>query len=348
MASQSTATNSPRAPFDDEDADIVFRSCDNVDFRLYRVIIATASRVMHDMLTLPSDPSADAASPPVVPLTETARTLENVFRLCCPVEHPTITTLEDVHAVLEAARKYEMPAVTANLRWVIKLILPKEPLRVYGIAYMLEMEDVAREAAKLLLEEPSLHLPTIAPPEFQVIPALAIHTVHVYRQKCVEAALRAVDDLDWVLNGDHERARLAIKAGKAMISWCWISDPNYNDHAASCAAEGSIQLKWTYTSHTGGRMQTSYSTRRWFVSHVDAIKSALASRPLGQTVRTHLADGPNCEILSEALSCHRCRPAAYVDLTLFDTLLAGKVDAAVDKVKLDLPFARRVSAPKRK
>ena len=37
------ANTSPRSPFDDLDADIIFRSSDEVDFRLYRVVIAKAT-----------------------------------------------------------------------------------------------------------------------------------------------------------------------------------------------------------------------------------------------------------------------------------------------------------------
>ncbi|TFK84564.1 hypothetical protein K466DRAFT_665074 [Polyporus arcularius HHB13444] len=337
MASQSTATSSPRAPFDDDDADIVFRSCDNVDFRLYRVIIAKASRVMHDMLTLPSDPSAaDDASPPVVPLTETARTLEHVFRLCCPVEHPTITTLEDVHAVLEAARKYEMPAVTANLRCVITRILSTEPLRVYAIAYMLEMEDVAREAARLLLDEPSFHVPAAPPPEFEVLPARAIYAVHAYRQECAEAALRLFDNHDWLLNGDHERARLAAKTGYPWDSWCWLSGSMSSGHAPQCTMS-SIQLRWSRARLTTA--PKSYRTQQWWVTHLESLKSALASRPSGRTVRAHLGDPSKSEALSQTLSCNQCKPKAYTDLALFDSLLAAMVDAAVEKVNIDLPFS---------
>ncbi|RDX47843.1 hypothetical protein OH76DRAFT_701108 [Lentinus brumalis] len=331
MASQSTATSSPRAPFDDVDADIVFRSCDNVDFRLYKVIIAKASRVMHDMLTLPSDPSAaDDASPPVVPLTETARTLENVFRLCCPVEHPTITTLEDVHAVLEAARKYEMPAVTANLRCVITRILSTEPLRVYAIAYMLEMEDVAREAAQLLLDEPSFHIPSTPPREFQILPCLALYAVHMYRQKCVEAALAVLEDLDWVLNGDHERASKG-----PWDAWCWVSEVYDGGHVAQCK-KSTVRLHWSLNRTP---VSTWYFAQQWWVTHLESIKSALASRPSGRTVRAQIGDPSKSEALSQTLSCNYCKPKAYTDLALFDSLLAAMVDAAVEKVDIDLPFA---------
>ena len=101
----------PRAPFDDKDADIIFRSSDHVDFHLYKVVVAAASPVLRDMITLPTETTA----PQVVELTETARTLEHVFRFCGPVAFPDITTVDDIRAVLEAARKYDMAVVVANL-----------------------------------------------------------------------------------------------------------------------------------------------------------------------------------------------------------------------------------------
>ncbi|KAI1795627.1 hypothetical protein LXA43DRAFT_856902, partial [Ganoderma leucocontextum] len=187
--------------FNDADADIIFRSSDDVDFRLYKVILAKASPVLRTMLDLPQ-PSSHTSSTPdqphVVKLSEDAKTLENVFRLCYPVEHPTVTSLDDVHPILEAARKYDMACVAANLRCVITPFLSKEPLRVYAIAYMLQMEDVAGEAAGLFLEMPQFHIPSPVPPEFSSLPCLAMYAVHVYRQKCADAALRALADQEWI------------------------------------------------------------------------------------------------------------------------------------------------------
>ncbi|KAI0305826.1 hypothetical protein B0F90DRAFT_1609499, partial [Multifurca ochricompacta] len=40
-------------PFDDADADIILRSADNFDFRVYRVILSKASPVFRDMFTFP-------------------------------------------------------------------------------------------------------------------------------------------------------------------------------------------------------------------------------------------------------------------------------------------------------
>ena len=64
LPSGSPVTNTvPRAPFDDDDADIIFRSSDADDFRLYRVILAKASPVFRTMLQLPQPSATSAAIP---------------------------------------------------------------------------------------------------------------------------------------------------------------------------------------------------------------------------------------------------------------------------------------------
>ena len=320
------------APLDDKDADIIFRSSDNVDFHLYKVVVAKASPVMRDMITLPTD----TTTPQVVELTETARTLEHVFRLCGPFEYPDIATVDDVHAVLEAARKYDMAVVVANLRWTIRAILPKETLRLYALAYMYELEDVAREAAVLLLDQPTFHVPSIPPPEFDVLPSLAIYAVHTYHQKCVEAALRVLDDHVWILNGDHERARLATSRRNALGVWCWITRHHKESgHGAACL-QSVMQFEWWHMASVEDYIV--YRAQQWWVTYVDSIKAALRSRPTGRTVLGHLGDTSSSESLNQAMSCPSCMPKAYADLSLYNTLLAAKVDAAISGVSavLDL------------
>ena len=214
-----------RSLFDDADADIIIRSSDDVDFRVYKVILAKASPVFRTMLSLPqSSPSSPKTAPhstselPVVQLTEDAKTLENVFRLCYPVEHPDITSVDDIHPVLEAARKYEIACVATNLRWDIARILPKEPLRMYAVAYMQQLEDVAREAAKLLLDIPQFHVPPSPPLEFRDLPCLAIYAVHVYRQKCLDAVMKVLEDRTWIAHGPHDRVRPGQKT-----DWIWFT-----------------------------------------------------------------------------------------------------------------------------
>lgn len=350
---------SVRAPFDDADADIIFRSSDGVDFRLYKVIVAKASQTFRGMLTLPTDPTAARADekPQVVELTENARTLEHLFRLCCPVEHPTITSVDDVHAVLEAARKYEMDAVTANLRWVVKRMLPNEPLRVYAIAYMLGTEDVCREAAELLLDEPQFHVPARPPVEFNAFPSLAIYAVHIYRQKCVAAALGALRNRHWVLNGDHVRAAKRATAlnrnPNDLFSSSWIWVRCYHNSNSSSIRESEYDWPSPAVTQTScpvtpeGALEydgSSYPPAKWWWTYVQSLEGILSQRPSGRAVCKHLSAPESCEALQEAASCSTCMPQAYADLTLFNDLLATKIDAAIAKVRFPGAYLSRTAA----
>lgn len=59
-----------RSPFDDSNADIIFRSSDNTDFRVHTSIMSLASPFFHDMFTLPatkaSSPTRSASNPPQI------------------------------------------------------------------------------------------------------------------------------------------------------------------------------------------------------------------------------------------------------------------------------------------
>ncbi|RDX47837.1 hypothetical protein OH76DRAFT_1405391 [Lentinus brumalis] len=337
-----------RAPFDDEDADIIFRSADGVDFRLHKVIVSKLSPILRDMLAAPPPPDVEGV--PILDVTEDARTLEHVFRLCYPVEHPDITTVDDLQAVLQVACKYDMAAVAANVRRIAKRILPREPLRVYALAYMLEIEDAARDAALLLRDEPYFYMPISPPPEFTLLPAVAVYAVHVYLRKCMDAALRVLDDTDWILNDDHTRGMMPLptttpNAGPggeqdAPPSWPWVwmvpTTINGSDAHAPWCTVGPTLLRVL----PSGAM---YPTRQWWCNYMWSLRNALHMRPSGQTVRGHLA---TCaDILHQAASCAACMPGVYADLTLFNTLLAAKIDQAVAQVQLDLPFGKAQNAP---
>ncbi|KAM5534552.1 hypothetical protein V8D89_011756 [Ganoderma adspersum] len=303
------AKKSPRPPFDDEDADIIFRSSNKVDFRLYKVVLAKVSPVFRTMLqpsqssSTPTAPSAPD-EPHVIELTEHSRTLESLLRLCYPVEHPDVTSLGEVKSILEAAQKYEIACVIANLRWVITRILPKDPLRFYAIAYMLKMEDVAKKAANLLLDDPQFHIPSSPPPEFHDLPCVAIYLVHTYRQKCVEAVLRVLADLDW-----------------SSQSWVWMT------------------CKYGHPSTAMRTGSKTVTVRKWFEGYLDSLNAALRVRPSGRTVRSFPTSAEASAALSETAPCSNCASKAHADVTHFSEWLVDKVDNAVAKVVIDFPFS---------
>jgi BTB/POZ domain len=144
-------TSIAEAPFDDTAADIVLRSCDGVDFCVYKIVLALASPFFKDMFSLPVTTAmeqTDCKSPPVIDLSEHSQTVDRLLRLCYPISDPVITELTGVDDALEAAIKYQMEEATSILTALLRTFAPAEPLEVYVIACRLQLEPEAKEAAR--------------------------------------------------------------------------------------------------------------------------------------------------------------------------------------------------------
>ena len=199
------APNVPVSPFDDEDADVVVVSSDGDLFYLYRAILGKASPVFKSMFGLPQSPPPDGASDsndivnglPAVHLTERTRTLELLFTHCYPLEHPELRTLDDVHAVLEAAIKYDMEVIAARARKAWPAAAALEPFRAFAVACLRRWEDEAGIAARLTLREPIWPLEPPLAPEFKVISADTIVRLIAYHRRCGAAASNCAKSTEW-------------------------------------------------------------------------------------------------------------------------------------------------------
>ena len=100
------------APFDDTRADVILRSSDGVDFRVFRIILSLASPIFADMFSIPQPAAREFhAGPQVVTLSEDSKALDLVLRHLYPMEHPTEIELRDACILIEFARKYEVKAI---------------------------------------------------------------------------------------------------------------------------------------------------------------------------------------------------------------------------------------------
>ncbi|KAI0744123.1 hypothetical protein C8Q80DRAFT_880451 [Daedaleopsis nitida] len=234
-----------------------------------------------------------------------------------------------------------MAAVTANLRGTLKRLMPSEPLRIYAVAYIFEMQDVAREAAELLLRDPLFYFPASPPPELRLIPAIAIYTVLAYRQKCVEAVLRSLEDRDWILKGQHERT--AVKGPDRVdisSSWIWFTcncGVTSRDSWGNITAQQCLQAPYNSQLSAGTRASERFIPRLWWWNYFQSLKTALTERPSGHCIRERLRDMQSSDALREAMSCSTCAPRAFADLALFNELLATRIDAAVAEVPFIIP-----------
>ncbi|KAI0675715.1 hypothetical protein C8Q78DRAFT_345117 [Trametes maxima] len=148
-------TTRAAAPFDREDADIVLRSSDNVEFHVHRIILSLASPVFADMLTLPQPPGDNPARP-VVDVSEDSETFGIFLRICYPLAEPRLTSFPLIRKVLACAAKYEAPRVISFMKIALTRpgLLEEDPLRVFAIACCFGLEEEAALAAeKAVIDE---------------------------------------------------------------------------------------------------------------------------------------------------------------------------------------------------
>lgn len=190
--SKSTSTSNAPPYLDPSTGDLIIRTPDpnSTDFHVHQCIIGNLSPVFADMFSLPT--ARDTASPdkPIVDVQETATVWTHVLSFCYFAPRPSSLTVDDVHALLEAARKYQMSGITDWMRRTLAdEFVDTQPLSAFGLACAYKLDDIARRAARASL---------LLPADFDFVKELdLIPTVHQYhqlleyRRGCLRAA-RAV------------------------------------------------------------------------------------------------------------------------------------------------------------
>jgi hypothetical protein len=153
------------APFDDSRADLVLRSSDGVNFRVFKSILSLASPIFADMFSLPSPPASQNSSedPPVTLLPEDAETLDMALRHCYPVPSPEVVTLRDARILLEFTRKYQVDVIKHPLTRFLTDTIERDPVGIYALASAYDCQDIALKALKSSLMVPiyDLHSPEL-------------------------------------------------------------------------------------------------------------------------------------------------------------------------------------------
>ncbi|KAJ7716947.1 hypothetical protein B0H16DRAFT_1388528, partial [Mycena metata] len=181
------------APFDDEDADMILRSSDLVDFRVHKLFLSKASLVFRDMITLQargpvSSTDRDTLSPaglPIVPLLdEPAPAVDMLLRFCYVSFLPTPSTLGDIQLALHLGDKFQMPhvlsaAMSSILAQMESGVLPAD--RLFAFGWLHRQRDIVLAAASHPSREPLLAGPPY--PEYELIPALALHKLLAFRRE---------------------------------------------------------------------------------------------------------------------------------------------------------------------
>ena len=109
-------------PFDHDDADIILRSSDQVDFHVHKIILSLSSPFFKTMFSLPqaNESVSEKPHPIVVDMSEDRTTIEALLTFIYPPavvsDAPEFDSLDKIMNALEAAKKYEMAVASERLK----------------------------------------------------------------------------------------------------------------------------------------------------------------------------------------------------------------------------------------
>ncbi|ETW75375.1 hypothetical protein HETIRDRAFT_242512, partial [Heterobasidion irregulare TC 32-1] len=152
--------------FDEDDADVILRSSDHVDFRVHKIILSLASPVFKEMFNTPQPSHLPDTDEPqnslrVIALEEDADTLDFILRKIYPVPSPIVAQMDDLRFVIGPSQKYRFKAFNGFVEESLKKAMLWEPHSVYAIACQYGFPEVAAEAART-----SLSLPLTTPSRY--------------------------------------------------------------------------------------------------------------------------------------------------------------------------------------
>ncbi|KAJ2914822.1 hypothetical protein MD484_g5613, partial [Candolleomyces efflorescens] len=334
------------APFDDENADIVLRTSDNVDFRVFKIILSYASPFFKTMFSLPSpaaasrndntsqdadslkqiSPPSTSPDPPVVDVQESSEVIRIILECCYPMDRPPIPDLQLAWQVLEASEKYELASVERYVKPIFRTFIPGDPLRCFAVAGRNHWKEELELAARTLLHQP---LPFPYVKEIRQISGDVYHQLIDYHRKCGVAAERAISHVQVVFKVLSVATDAAseytffscAECRKAVLN---DQDPVFRDSVPSGTLNDAI---W----------KCLRSTSQWFQEFVLVCQFAVRDQPL-PTPST--SEGPFKDLINQYLYqaqlCSRCRVSASKQLPLFvDRYFVPLATQAVAEVALD-------------
>jgi hypothetical protein len=295
-------------PFDRVDADLIIRSCDQVDFHVHKVVLGIASVVFEDMFTAPGpgpSPHEREQDVPIINLTEDSKTLHHLLTAIYPVDPIISATLEDTLFLLATCQKYQMDSTACYVRSLLKrrqppLVTATNSFRAYGIATRYHLKEEALLAARLTLERPMNF--DVCSGDLRFISGADLFRLWGYHNKCINAAKSCIGQMK--------------KHG----------DGGFPPLSKSCS--GSVNVGKCHD------IEGPQSVPRWWHGH---FLNIVGDRPSPKTI----TDRPAFE---RALVAHRssssCAACLQPDETRVDNTICvafeAKLTAAIDQVGFPL------------
>ncbi|KAG1861161.1 hypothetical protein DFJ58DRAFT_905444 [Suillus subalutaceus] len=243
-------------PFDHAQADVILRTADGVEFRVFKLFLSLASPFFETLFSLPQAP--DGATDQemkdglaVIAVSEDSKTLDSFLRFCYPstlADDPSLENLTDVLSMLAAARKYSLDLIEKKVCQALAnpKVLETEPIRCFAVACNARLTHETITAARYTLRQP------LIPAQFSeigLITASELLALLTYHKNCSIAVQPLMKDLKWLK--DHYTNRKKCT---------WLFGPYDND---SCRF-------------------------KWWAAYMRELSELLMNRPSGETIKLEM------------------------------------------------------------
>ncbi|KAJ7090747.1 hypothetical protein B0H15DRAFT_906719, partial [Mycena belliarum] len=200
MSDDSTAIKNAPAPFsgvpDQEgnipNSDLIIRASDGVDLHVHRDILMFISVFFKNILDGSGSLDAERDGKPVVCLSEDSTVMHRLLCIAYPgrsLDSVTAQILDGICGVHEAAQKYLFTGAMKLLEKMLEhpALLNVHPHRVFAIARIRDLPDLARKAALVTLSR-GVCPPALDFPELELLPAATFQALHNFHYACGESA----------------------------------------------------------------------------------------------------------------------------------------------------------------
>ena len=304
------------APFDHAKADIILRSSDNIDFRVFKLFLSLASPFFETLFDIPQPTEENGDQEikdglVVVPVAEDSKTLDALLRFCYPctlADDPDLEVLKDAMDVLEAARKYSLDAIETKARQAIvnPKILEVDPLRCFVIAHRGRLREETQLAARYTLTQP------LIPSWFQEIELLSateLLSLLTYHKKCGDAVYALSLNLSWITS--HYRS-------SEGCSWLSGRQPQYS---SNCGCSNPTSQRY--------KLFSDLSLPKWWRDFMEETFAALRDQPCTEIVKIFAEKTVQTV---KARNCAACSPKVTEGMRDFVDLFTKKIEETVSQV----------------
>ncbi|KAF9023208.1 hypothetical protein BDZ89DRAFT_174914 [Hymenopellis radicata] len=296
------------SPFDSPNkADFILLTSDDVLFHVYKALLVLASPFFCNLLS-DGTPNESHDSLPLYRVPESSSTMAIVLRLCYPIHVNAVDLFDTIdERVLSALDKYIMDGPLTRLREIVSSsdITTQKPLQAFGLARRLGCDDVARAAARRLLDLGPMPLHA---DELKMMSAYELGLLMKYYHSCGQAAVRAITVV------------MSLKAGPALSGACFSIWPSGN--CTACSDRCNCRIMNAKSSHLCW-------AHDWFQSFLTDVAPMLRDNP-----RKQLA----VDFIDNALFRvnPKCPTQTAAGIKAVLQALDQDIQSAVDKVSLGI------------